>query len=83
MSQLAELLKQKLLTIAVAMLSNGIALTRDTKAKTHSTHGFVLLYFFSLDNYFICNHQIYGFCLPIWHLQTFPTNYMYIELKEE
>jgi hypothetical protein len=32
-------------------------------------------------NYVIC-HQIYGFCLPIWHLQIFPTNYMYIELKE-
>ena len=37
---------------------------------------------FSLDNYVICHHQIYGFCLPIWHLQIFPTNYMYIELKE-
>ena len=35
---------------------------------------------FSSDNYVIC-HQIYGFCLPIWHLQIFPTNYMYIELE--
>jgi hypothetical protein len=31
-----------LLALAIKMLSNGGALTRDTKAKTHSTHGFVL-----------------------------------------
>jgi hypothetical protein len=31
-----------LLALAIKMLSNGSALTRDTKAKTHSTHGFVL-----------------------------------------
>jgi len=43
----------------------------------------VIVWFTASDcHYLICHRVIYGFWLPIWYLQTFPTKYMYIKVKE-